>query len=150
MSGKDDLKAFSELKGNTLLVYLSLVRDPGPIGVREVQRKLNFSSPTLAAYHLDKLESLGLISKTPQGYVLAREVKIAAVTQMVKFGSFLLPRFVFYTVFFSAVLVSYLAYVLLTSSMQLNVSTGFVVFLGFSIISVLVYETLRVWRQKPI
>jgi len=55
----------SELKGKTLLVYWHLLKSPGlKVGVREVQRKLGFSSPSVAVYHLDKLMSLGLVEKT--------------------------------------------------------------------------------------
>lgn len=99
---QDDLKVFSELKGNTLRVYLLLVENQTAMGAREVQKKLEFSSPTLAAYHLEKLENLGLVHKASGGYVLAREVKVGALSQVVKFGSLLLPRYVFYTVLFSA------------------------------------------------
>jgi predicted DNA-binding transcriptional regulator len=42
----------SELKGKTLLVYWHLLKSPGlKVGVREVQRKLGFSSPSVAVYH---------------------------------------------------------------------------------------------------
>ena len=61
------------------------------VGAREVQRKLNFSSPALATYHLEKLETLGLVKKTPEGYTLLKEVKVGAIAQVVKFGSLLLP-----------------------------------------------------------
>ena len=60
----NDEKVASELKGNTLRVYWQLLRSSrGAVGVREVQRSLGFSSPALAAYHLNKLEELGLVRK---------------------------------------------------------------------------------------
>lgn len=150
MSNKDELKAFSELKGNTLLVYLCLVRNPAPTGVREVQRKLDFSSPTLAAYHLEKLENLGLIQKTSEGYVLTKEIKIGILSQVVKFGSLILPRYIFYTVLFSTLLACYLAFAWLTNSIEFNIHSGFAILLGLTIISVMTYECIRVWKQRPI
>lgn len=150
MSNKDELKAFSELKGNTLLVYLCLVRNPAPTGVREVQRKLDFSSPTLAAYHLEKLENLGLIQKTSEGYVLTKEIKIGILSQVVKFGSLILPRYIFYTVLFSTLLACYLAFAWLTDSIEFNIHSGFAILLGLTIISVMAYECIRVWKQRPI
>lgn len=150
MSNKDELKAFSELKGNTLLVYLCLVRNPAPTGVREVQRKLDFSSPNLAAYHLEKLENLGLIQKTSEGYVLTKEIKIGILSQVVKFGSLILPRYIFYTVLFSTLLACYLAFAWLTNSIEFNIHSGFAILLGLTIISVMTYECIRVWKQRPI
>ena len=150
MSNKDELKAFSELKGNTLLVYLCLFRNPAPTGVREVQRKLDFSSPTLAAYHLEKLENLGLIQKTSEGYVLTKEIKIGILSQVVKFGSLILPRYIFYTVLFSTLLACYLAFAWLTDSIEFNIHSGFAILLGLTIISVMAYECIRVWKQRPI
>ena len=58
----DDERVASELKGNTLRVYWYLLRASKDfVGPREVQRKLGFSSPALAVYHLDKLNQLGLV-----------------------------------------------------------------------------------------
>jgi|GEM_PF-1549055 transcriptional regulator, ArsR family len=47
-----------ELKGKTPQVYLYMLKRNEPVGVREVQRDLDFSSPSVASYHLDKLISL--------------------------------------------------------------------------------------------
>lgn len=148
MSDKEELKAFSELKGNTLLVYLYLVKSKTPVGAREVQRKLNFSSPTLATYHLEKLETLGLVQKTPEGYTLAREVKVGAISQVVKFGSLLLPRYTFYLGLFSAMLACYFAFALFANSLELNIHSSFAILLGLTIISVMAYECIRIWKQK--
>jgi predicted DNA-binding transcriptional regulator len=150
LSDKEELKAFSELKGNTLLVYLYLVRNKTPSGAREIQRKLNFSSPTLAAYHLEKLLSLGLIRKEQEGYILTKEIKIGVLSQVIKFGSLILPRYLFYTVLFSALLVCYLAFLWLTDSFELNINSGFALLLGLTIISVMTYECVRIWKQRPV
>ncbi|MEM3629743.1 MAG: hypothetical protein QXE06_10310, partial [Candidatus Bathyarchaeia archaeon] len=62
----------STLKGKTLLVYWYILQQPSrTVGVREVQKALKFSSPSIAVHHLEKLEDLGLISKKPTGeYIL--------------------------------------------------------------------------------
>ncbi|MEM4726872.1 MAG: hypothetical protein QXD04_01275, partial [Candidatus Bathyarchaeia archaeon] len=70
---RDDLQIESELKGKTLLVYMYLLKTNRPsIGVREVQRALKFSSPSVAAYHLNKLEELGLVEGVRGEYRLVR------------------------------------------------------------------------------
>jgi len=150
LSDREELQAFSELKGNTLLVYLYLVRHRNPVGAREVQRKLGFSSPTLAAYHLEKLETLGLVRKEQEGYVLTKEVKIGALSQVVKFGSLVLPRYIFYTVLFSGLLICYLTYAWFTNSFELTIHSGFAILLGLAIIFVMLYECVRIWKQRPV
>ena len=51
------------LRGTTLEIYRFLLKRNTPVGAREVQRALNLSSPSLATYHLSKLEETGLIRK---------------------------------------------------------------------------------------
>lgn len=147
---KDELQAFGELKGNTLLVYLYLVRNPNPVGAREVQRNLDFSSPTLAVYHLEKLCNLGLVHKNADGYVLAKEVKIGALSQVIKFGSFILPRYIFYTAFFSILLLCYVAFLWTSSSLELTIHSSYAILVSLAIISVMLYECIRIWKQRPI
>jgi DNA-binding transcriptional ArsR family regulator len=51
------------LRGTTLEVYRFLLKGSRPLGAREIQRALKFSSPSLAVYHLSKLEEIGLVKK---------------------------------------------------------------------------------------
>jgi len=61
MSSIDEEEIVSKLKGNTLRAYWALLStEDGLMGVRELQRELGFSSPALAAYHLNKLVDFGL------------------------------------------------------------------------------------------
>jgi DNA-binding transcriptional ArsR family regulator len=89
------------LTGNTAQIYRYAVKQRKPIGVREVQRALKLSSPTLAAYHLDKLEEAGLLKQTPDGYVVEKLV----LENFVRLRQLLLPKYLFYfAVFATAVL----------------------------------------------
>ncbi|MGD6810689.1 MAG: hypothetical protein ACQCN3_13410 [Candidatus Bathyarchaeia archaeon] len=148
MSTEIELKAFSELRGNTLKVYLCLVKAEHPMGVRDVQKKLEFSSPSLAAYHLDKLEDLRLIEKTAKGYVLVNEVKIGALAQVVKFGSLLLPRYVFYVALVSTLFVAYLVSGWLDNSLDFDINGISAVLLGLTALLIMTYECVRIWKQK--
>ena len=88
------------LTGNTAQVYRYAVKRRRPVGVREVQRALKLSSPTLAAYHLEKLEEAGLLKQTSDGYVVERLV----LENYVRLRQLLLPKYLFYfAVFASAV-----------------------------------------------
>src|SRR5579872_1166704 len=87
-----------DLKGNTLRVYTYLFKVQRS-GIREAQRSLGFKSASLAQYHLDKLVDLGLATRDEAGnYILAREVKIEALEQFLKIGTYIVPRFILYSV----------------------------------------------------
>jgi len=145
VSSLDDEKIGSELKGNTLRVYWALLSSKdGVMGVRQLQRQLGFSSPTLAAYHLNKLENLELVVKERGDYRLVREVKVGVLKQFIKLGTFLLPRYVFYATFFTMLLIF-----LLTQLKEISFCSVFALVLGILSTVILWYETIRVWIQKP-
>jgi len=137
----------SELKGKTLLVYWYLLRSPSSgVGVREVQRSLGFSSPSVAAHHLEKLLSLGLVEKSMTGeYFVAQEVKVGILRFFTRLGRFLVPRYLFYSVWFSTMLLVYLALYGHTGSIHNIVAIIF----GLAACLILWFETLRLWREKP-
>jgi hypothetical protein len=83
------------LRGLTLKIYKFILSNDKPVGIREVQRALNLSSPTLALYHMNKLEETGFIKKELNGYVADRIV----LENFVRLRSVLIPRNFFYTVF---------------------------------------------------
>jgi DNA-binding Lrp family transcriptional regulator len=84
------------LRGLTLKVYRFILKNDRPVGIREVQRGLNLSSPTLALYHINKLEEAGFIKKELNGYVADRIV----LRNLIRLRRVLIPRNLFYTVFF--------------------------------------------------
>lgn len=137
----------SMLKGKTLIVYWYLLQQPSrSVGVREVQRALNLSSPSIAVHHLEKLEELGLVKKKPTGeYVLEEEVKIGILRFFTRMGRFMIPRYLFYSVLFTAMLVTYAAMCVLG-----YVWPNFYA-LMFGLIATVAFwfETIRVWRAKP-
>ncbi|MEM2448202.1 MAG: hypothetical protein QXT14_04550, partial [Candidatus Bathyarchaeia archaeon] len=82
------------LKGKTLQVYMYLLRSRRGVGVREVQRALRLSSPSLAFHHLDKLEALGLVGKDAYGrYVVTRKVDVGVLSLFVNVLGYALPRY---------------------------------------------------------
>ena len=137
----------SELKGKTLLVYWYLLQQPShSVGVREVQRALGFSSPSIAVHHLEKLHDLKLIDKRPTGeYVLLEEVKIGILKFFMHMGRFLVPRYLFYSVLITTMLTVYLVLCLMG---QLFPS---LYTLTFGVVAALVFwvETVRLWRSRP-
>ena len=146
--GETDLKVIeSSLKGKTLLVYWYLLQQPShSVGIREVQRALGFSSPSIAVHHLGKLQDLGLVRKRMTGeYVLEEEVKVGILKFFTRMGRYLVPRYFFYSVLLSTMLTTYL---ILCGLGQIFPSFYAVMF--GSIASVIFWiETVRLWRAKP-
>ncbi|RLE82421.1 MAG: hypothetical protein DRJ52_02255 [Thermoprotei archaeon] len=102
-------KLEAELKGTTLRVYITMLKLSKPVGVRELQRIMGFRSPNTALYHLEKLRRLGLVDKNIEGeYLVVREAKVGQLLFFTKIGSLMVPRFLFYAVFFTVFLLSYL------------------------------------------
>ncbi len=88
------------LKGTTLEVYRFLLKSSKPVGIRELQRALGLSSPSVATYHLSKLEDAGLLKKEGGNYTVAKYL----LENTVKISRFLIPRYFFYAIFAVAVL----------------------------------------------
>jgi hypothetical protein len=91
-----------ELEGTTLNVYAYLVKEGNPVGPREVMRAANLSSPSVAYWHLQKLEALGLLEKNKYGeYVVKERVSVSGHLWI---GRNLVPRLIFYSFFFMGIL----------------------------------------------
>ena len=79
------------LRGKTLKVYQYIVKSNQPARVREIQRSLEFSSPSLVTYHLEKLKEEGLIKEEALGYVPDKII----LKNLVRLKNSLIPRFFF-------------------------------------------------------
>lgn len=137
----------SHLKGKTLQVYWYLLRTPDHrSGVREIQRSLHFSSPSIALHHLEKLQTLGLVTKKETGeYILKEEVKVGLLRFFTRVGRFLVPRYLFYSVWLSTMLITYTLLYGVTGSIH----NFFALTFGVVGCSILWVETIRLWREKP-
>jgi hypothetical protein len=113
-----------------------------PVSVREVQRDLNFSSPSVASYHLDKLISLNLVAKDDYGrYYIAKKAEISMLESYVNILGYTIPRLAF-AVFFTSLLIAYT--VLNYSSLNIHA-------VAFAIIASAAFwfETIRLWKRRP-
>jgi len=117
------------------------------MSVREVQRALRFSSPSVANHHLEQLRQLGLVQRQDIGgtYSLVSEVKIGVLRHFVKLGRLIFPRYFFYAVFSTASYIVYLT-MLVQSFTRENL---FITLFGAIVSAIFWYEALRVWRLKP-
>lgn len=126
------------LKGNALEIYRFMLKNRKPIGIRELQRALNLSSPSVAQYHLSKLEHEGLVKKEGGNYVVHRVV----LEDCIKISHFLIPKYLFYSVFASMVLILEITFLL---PENLNTHFFFTTFATAIFLAVFCYETVKVW-----
>jgi hypothetical protein len=92
-----------DLEGTTLNVYAYIVKEGKSVGPREVMRATNLTSPSVAHWHLQKLEALGLLSKTVYGeYTVKEKVNVSGHLWI---GRTLVPRLIFYSFFFMGILI---------------------------------------------
>ncbi len=136
----------AELKGNTLRVYVYALKKRR-VGVREVQRALLMSNPSLAQYHLNKLRELGLVSENNGEYEVMGEVKVDVMRDFLRLGTLIIPRFIFYAAFFTA-FVGLLTYLGSPYYGLVPVLAWFTVALGAAA-AAFWYEAIRAWRSAP-
>ena len=117
------------------------------MSVREVQKTLRFSSPSVAQHHLEQLRHLGLVKKDEVGgnYSLTNEVKIGVLRHFIKLGRLLFPRYFFYAVFSTTF---YLFYVLVLMH-GLTRENLFILMFGATVSAIFWFEALRIWSMKP-
>jgi len=129
------------LRGLTLKVYKYILQNNKPVGIREVQRGLNLSSPTLALYHMNKLEEAGLIKKEAAGYVADRII----LQNLIRLRRVLIPRNFFYMIFLITSLVMLMVFL-----RPPTLSREYI--FSLAVISVAaatsVYETMKVFSQE--
>lgn len=141
-------KLSSELKGNTLSVYwYFLTRRRNPIGVREVQRALHFSSSSTADYHLKKLIGLGLIDKDSFGnYKVKRVVKVGIIGAFLFVGRFVFPKHLIYSIITSTMILLFL----LSFAERLSLIVFAALLPGILATVIFWYETVTVWKHRPL
>ena len=142
------------LEGKTLIVYAYIVRADEPVGAREVTRAVNFSSASVAHYHLQKLETLGLIEKNSYGkYTIRKKVSVGGYVWV---GRSLVPRLMFYSFFFIGAFAAEVGILLLSLVVVgFVVEVSFLFLTGMTFVATLLFvvESLALYRKlnpKPI
>ncbi len=144
---EDETEFDYKLRGKAWNVYWLLLKNGHPMSVREVEKALRFSSPSVAQHHLEQLRQIGLVQKENVGgnYSLVSEVKIGVLRHFIKLGRLVFPRYFFYALFSSAFYITYLT-MFLENFTRENL---FIISFGAIISVIFWYEAIRVWRLKP-
>ncbi|MEM4237991.1 MAG: helix-turn-helix domain-containing protein [Candidatus Nitrosocaldaceae archaeon] len=132
----------SKLKGKTLQVYLYMLKHD-KVGVREVQRDLEFSSPSVASYHLEKLIEMGLVAKDEYGqYYVSKKADLTMLESYINILGYTVPRLIFFAICFTTLLITYI----ITNYEAINIHA-----LVFAIIASTIFwfESIRLWLKRP-
>ncbi len=135
-------KETSEIKGNTLRVYLYLLQ-AGASELRDVQKSLGFSTPSLASYHLGKLLEAGYATQNERGqYVVVGDSTREILEGYIRIGTVVFPQLFFFSVLFTAV-IGFLAFMSLSVSSYVPLLAA----ASLALVGAFWYETIRVWKR---
>jgi hypothetical protein len=128
------------LKGTTLRVYRYMYRTGTPLGIHDVQRGLELSSPSVAEYHIRKLASAGLIQERESGYTVDRVM----FENMIRIRRTVIPFQTTYAIFFAATLV-----ILLVVLRPTTITSVYVFAVAINTVALLVsiYEAIRTFAS---
>lgn len=93
---------------NTFRVYLYVLKKKR-VGIRDVQHDLDFSSPHLAAHHLEKLQKIGLLKKENSQYLLVSK-SFGVLRLFLILDRWILPKTVFLGILFLTMTVGFLIF----------------------------------------
>jgi DNA-binding transcriptional ArsR family regulator len=143
----DEVSLDPELRGNTLRVYWLMLSQGDPVGVREVQRALGMSSPSVASHHLSKLVGLELVEKLQDNsYEVSRVVKVGVLRNFIDFRGRFLPRYMFVAIFFTMSMIAYLSLIFLAGP---GLYERYVAFAIGGVGALFAWwETYRLWKLK--
>ena len=131
-----------EIRGNTLKVYLYLLRH-GSSELRDVQHGVGLSSASLGSYHLGKLLEAGFVTQDEHGrYSAVKEASDKILDGYSRMGPAIVPQLFFFALLFT-ILVAFFSF----ESLNLPSFTPYLVAVGFAMVLVFWYETVRLWRK---
>ncbi len=138
------MPAAREIRGNTLRVYLHLVKH-GPCELRDVQREVGLSTASLASYHLGKLTEAGYVKQDELGrYAVTGEASGEILAGYSKVGTTVVPQLFFFALLFT-ILTAFFSFEALHAASFLI----YLIALSIAMVVAFWYETIRLWRRLP-
>jgi len=131
-----------EIRGNTLKVYLYLVRH-GSSELRDIQHGVGLSSASLASYHLVKLSEAGFVTQDEHGrYSAVKEASDKVLEGYSRVGPAIVPQLFFFALLFT-ILVAFFSF----EALYLESFTPYLIAVSVAMVIVFWYETVRLWRR---
>jgi hypothetical protein len=134
-----------EIRGKTLKVYLYLLRR-GPSELRDIQRGVGLSSPSLASYHLGRLAEAGFVTQDKHGtYCAVKEASDKVLEGYSRIGPAIVPQLFFFALLFT-ILGAFFSY----ATLYAQDFAPYLVAVCIALILVVWYETVRLWRELAV
>jgi hypothetical protein len=131
-----------------MLIYVYIQsRSGNSVRLRDIQQAMSFSSPSSALFHLQKLESAGLVQKDHVGdYRIKTRVRVSLIRNFLVVKGTLIPRHLVYAIATTAVSILYL--VLLREFLFSQIA---LVALLLNVASTVAfwYESWQDWKTRP-
>lgn len=138
----------SGLQGVTLKVYLYVVKKKGLAGPRDVMRGVGLSSPSVAYRHLQKLETMGLLTKNELGnYVVQEKVSVRGYMWV---GRILVPNPLIYSLVFLGIFITELVVLAIHFTVETDQFKIFFLLLTAITVAALIlflFEGLRMFKR---
>lgn len=132
----------TRITGNTLRVYVYLLKH-GPSELRDIQRDLDLSTPSLASYHLGRLIAAGYVGQDEKGrYLTTKDASTEIMEGYTKIGTNFVPQLFFLALLFT-ILVGYFSF----RSLYLPTYVPLLVASSIAALALLWLETFRLWRR---
>lgn len=141
------------LQGKTVQIYWYLLTHPSGIaGIREIQKKLNLSSPGVVSYHINKLVSAGIVGKNENSekYYVKEEIKAGFLGFYFRLGYRMIPRFSGYLVVFLFGIILFVIFSITRGDAYIVDPSNWVFFffLVFGIV-ITIFESFIIRNMKP-
>ena len=122
-------------------IYRHMYKAGRPLGIHELQRDLGLSSPSVASYHVKKLQEQGLVKEQNGGFVVDRVL----FENMIRIRRSVIPFQTMYTVFFATTLV-----IMLTVYFPSSITAAYIfaVFVNIAALGFFLFETIKVLRRE--
>jgi hypothetical protein len=146
-----DINKAPVLEGKTLQVYWYLITN-GIKGIRDIQKDLNFSSSSIAFYHIKKLMESKVVVKfeNTDKYMIDEEIKTGILSFYMRVGFRMIPRFTLYLIIHLAGLFLFIGFLLFYG---VEIIFQPLIFLSFIYLlfgtSVFIYESRKILKIKP-
>ncbi|TMI43353.1 hypothetical protein E6H19_09905 [Candidatus Bathyarchaeota archaeon] len=137
-----------KLSETAMLIYVYVKSRHGDsVRLRDIQQAMGFSSPSSALFHLQKLESAGLVLKDPLGdYRIKTRVRVGLIRNFLIIRGAFVPRHVFYasattvvSILYSALLREFLSSPIALAALALNAGSA----------AAFWYESWQDWKARP-
>jgi hypothetical protein len=122
----------NKIKGKTLEIYYYMNQINSEVGVREITREFGYSSPALAAYHLNRLVDFEIAMKTENNrYSLTNnDFRIGKLSNHIKVGNLWISQISIFTMILALFSIVGLSYFMLNINQKIWAITFIPLFIG--------------------